>query len=237
MTSATGCCRFLRTCWRLTPKWPASSGESGRPHERLLGEELAVANEDLYRRGNFSGTFDQVIVDALRGHFDAQIALSPGFRWGTSLPAGSAITMEHVMNNCAMTYPETYAREMTGATIKSILEDVADNLYNPNPFYQQGGDMVRGGGFTYALEPAAAMGARISDLRLSSGEPMAADGSYKVAGWSTVGEKSPGPPVWEIVADYLRSEPRAPVGRLDLPRLIGIGDNNGLQGYPQELLS
>ena len=207
------------------------------PHEQMLGEELAVADEDLYRRGNFSGTFDQIIVDALRRHFDAQIALTPGFRWGTSLPAGSAITMEHVMNNCAITYPETYVREMTGATLKLVLEDIADNLYNPDPFYQQGGDMVRVGGFTYTLEPGAAAGGRISDLRLPSGEPMAADKAYRVAGWSTVSEKSPGPPVWEIVADYLRFQKRVAAGKVDLPRLIGIEEKHGIQGYPQELLS
>ena len=212
-------------------------GRIRAPHEEMLGERLAVADEDLYRRGNFSGTFDQVMVDALRSHYDAQLALSPGFRWGTSVPAGSAVTMEHVMSNCATTYPETYVREMTGETVRMILEDVADNLYNRDPFYRQGGDMVRVGGFSYALEPGASAGSRISDLRLSSGEPMAADAVYRVAGWATVGEQSPGPPVWEIVADHLRGQQRVALGRMDLPRLIGVDEKNGIQDYPRELMT
>lgn len=207
------------------------------PHEAMLSEELATAETLLYRRGNFSGTFDQVIVDALRTRLDAELALSPGFRWGPSVPAGTPVRMEDVLNVTAMTYPETYVREMTGETIKLILEDIADNLYNPDPFYQQGGDMVRVGGFTYTLEPGGATGARISGLRLDSGEPMEAGRAYKVAGWSTVGEQSPGPPVWEVVADHLRAQGRARVDKINLPRLVGITEHNGLQDYPKELLT
>jgi len=219
------------------PDMSAHVSEVRAPHERMLSEELAVSDELLYRRGNFSGTFDQVIVDALRSESDAQLALTPGFRWGPSVPAGAAIRMEDVYNVTAMTYPETYAREMTGETIKLILEDIADNLYNPDPFYQQGGDMVRVGGFTYALEPSGESGGRISDLRLDSGEPIDAGKSYKVAGWSTVGAQSPGPPVWELVANHLRAQGTVRLAKINKPRLVGVSAENGLEDYPEELLT
>ena len=170
-----------------------------------LSEELATTDGWLYRRGNFNGTMDELILDALRAHYGSDIALSPGFRWGTSVPAGGTIRMEDVMNATAMTYPETYSRQMRGADIKQILEGVADNLYHPDPYYRHGGDMVRIGGLRYTLAPAGESRRRVSDLRLLDDSPLQADKLYTVAGWATQ-TPSDGPPVWNIVADYLRQK-------------------------------
>ncbi|MBI2803319.1 MAG: thiosulfohydrolase SoxB [Gammaproteobacteria bacterium] len=198
-----------------------------RPYTKALQEVLAVTDGLLYRRGNFNGSFDQVILDALRAVKGAEIALSPGFRWGTSLLPGEAITMERLLDQTAITYPATTVNEFTGARIKAILEDVCDNLFNPDPYYQQGGDMVRVGGLSYACEPMAAMGKRISDLRLE-GKPLDAARKYKVAGWASVAEHVEGPPVWEVVAQYLRAHKTLPPPVLNLPILRGVDDNPGL---------
>ncbi len=163
-----------------------------KPYLPKLQEELTVAENLLFRRGNFNGTFDQVICDALRVEGDAQISLSPGFRWGTTVLTGQAITMEHVMGQTCITYPETYVREMTGENIKLILEDVADNLFNKDPYYQQGGDMVRLGGLDYSIDPEAGAGERIADIQLDDGTRIEVAKNYKVAGWATVGSESPG---------------------------------------------
>ena len=195
------------------------------PYANVLDEKLAVTESLLFRRGNFNGTFDELVCRALRHNGDAQIALSPGFRWGTSVIPGEAITMEDVLAQTAMTYPETYTREMSGETLKLILEDVADNSFNTDPFYQQGGDMVRVQGLTYTIEPANSFGKRISNMRLDNGELIGANKNYMVAGWATVGEVSPGPPVWEIVADYLRTQGVVRVDRVNQPELV-IGANN-----------
>ena len=176
------------------------------PYATQLNEELAVADELLYRRGNFNGTFDQVICDALRVQLNAQISLSPGFRWGTTVLPGDAITFDNVMDQTAITYPETYVRPMTGAEIKLILEDVCDNLFNADPFYQQGGDMVRVGGLDYVVNPMAEIGSRISEMRLDDGSVVEAGKSYLVAGWATVGSQSIGPHIYDVVADYLRDQ-------------------------------
>ena len=201
------------------------------PHEQTLAEKLAVAETTLYRRGNFNGTFDQVICDALMTVKDAQIALSPGFRWGTTVLPGQAITMEHVLDQTCITYPETYARDMTGEELKLILEDVADNLFNADPFYQQGGDMVRVGGLDYTIDPSASMGDRIQELRLSNGTPVSAGKTYRVAGWATVGAQSDGAPIWEVVAEYLRDRKSVRVDRLNTPVLKNVGSNAGLADY------
>ena len=140
------------------------------PHADTLAEELAVADTLLYRRGNFNGTFDQLICDAQRIVGDAQSALSPGFRWGMTIVPGEAVTMERVLDQTATTYPETYVREMKGSDLKLIFEDVADNLFNPDPYYQQGGDMVRVGGLDYVCDPTRSIGSRISDMTLDDGE-------------------------------------------------------------------
>lgn len=199
-----------------------------QPHLGKLQEKLSVADELLYRRGNFNGTFDQIICDALRAESDAQISLSPGFRWGTSVLPGQDITMEHVMDQTATTYPETYVREMSGADIRNILEDVADNLFNKDPYYQQGGDMVRLGGMDYVMDPTATVGKRITHMTLDNGKPIEAGKAYKVAGWATVNAPAAGRPVWEIVADYLRSQPHVKISKLNTPKLVNIKGNPGL---------
>ncbi len=199
-----------------------------KPYADILSEELAVADTVLYRRGNFNGTFDQIICDALRKVGGAQIALSPGFRWGTSVLPGQAITMDNVMDQTCITYPETYVREMSGQTIKDILEDVADNLFNPDPYYQQGGDMVRLGGLDYTIDPKQTIGKRITDMRLDDGTIIEADKNYTVAGWATVGEKAPGKPIWEVVAEYLRDEKVAKISKLNSPKIVGMDGNPGI---------
>ena len=200
------------------------------PYETQLGEELAVSEGLLYRRGNFNGTFDQIILDALMAN-GAEIAFSPGFRWGTTVLPNQPITFEHVMEQTAITYPYTTLTEMTGATIKTVLEDVCDNLFNPDPYLQQGGDMVRVGGLTYACDPTRVIGSRISDMMLN-GKRIDADKKYKVAGWAPVTEGAGGPPVWGIVADYLRSKKIIRPPRLNVPRLSGIANNPGLARNP-----
>ncbi|HEB97121.1 MAG TPA: thiosulfohydrolase SoxB [Sedimenticola thiotaurini] len=198
------------------------------PYREKLDEKLAVAEETLYRRGNFNGTFDQVICDALRTVGDAQISLSPGFRWGTTVLPGQSITMDNVMDQTCITYPETYRREMTGADIKAILEDVCDNLFNPDPYYQQGGDMVRVGGLDYVCDPTKGIGERITDMALDDGTPVEAGRKYMVAGWATVGSRSPGRPIWEVVADYLRDRRTIRIEKLNTPKLVGVEGNPGL---------
>ena len=197
------------------------------PYTARLAETLAVTEGLLYRRGNFNGTFDELVLQAQLKHTGAEIAFSPGFRWGTTLLPGEAITLEHVMDWSAITYPMTTLNEITGEQVKTILEDVADNLFNPDPYYQQGGDMVRVGGLTYACTPAERMGNRISDLRLA-GKPLEADKTYRVAGWAPVAEGATGEPVWELVARYLRAQKAVAPRHGYRPRLIGVEGNPGL---------
>ncbi len=172
------------------------------PYESKLAERLAVSRSLLYRRGNFNGTFDEIILDALLKHYDAEVAFSPGFRWGVSVLPGDPITLEQVFSQTALTYPNTWSREMTGAEIKAVMEDVADNLFHPDPYYRQGGDMVRVGGVSYTIDPAAKMGQRIGDLRIG-GRPMQADKRYRATGWASMMEVD-GPPVFDVVAAHLR---------------------------------
>ena len=202
------------------------------PWAKQLAEPLAVTESLLFRRGNFNGTFDQVICDALMSVHGAQIALSPGFRWGTTVLPGEAVTMENVLDQTCITYPETYARDMTGEELKLILEDVADNLFNPDPFYQQGGDMVRVGGIDYTIDPSGEIGSRITELRLTNGTPIEAAGRYRVAGWATVGAQSDGAPIWDVVASYLRDLGTIRVDRVNTPVLKNVSGNPGLSGYP-----
>jgi sulfur-oxidizing protein SoxB len=190
------------------------------PHESRLQEKLAVTEGLLYRRGTFNGSWDQLILDALMAVKGAEIAFSPGFRWGTTLLPGDAVTFDHVMDQTAITYPHSTLNELSGEQIKLILEDVADNLFNPDPYLQQGGDMVRVGGMTYACEPRAKIGRRISDMRLA-GRPMRADARYKVAGWAPVAEGAAGEPVWDVVARHLRSLKTVAPGVPNQPRLVG----------------
>ena len=197
------------------------------PHRAKLEEKLAVTEGLLYRRGNFNGSFDQLILDALMQVKGAEIAFSPGFRWGTTLLPGDVVTFEHLMDQTAITYPYATLNELSGEQIKTILEDVCDNLFNPDPYLQQGGDMVRVGGMTYACDPRQKIGARISDLRLG-GKPMAANRTYKVAGWAPVAEGASGEPVWEVVSRYLRDRKTIAPPKLNLPRLIGVEGNGGI---------
>jgi S-sulfosulfanyl-L-cysteine sulfohydrolase len=203
------------------------------PYEARLAEKLAVTDGLLYRRGNFNGSWDQLICDALMQVQGAEIAFSPGFRWGTSLLPGEVITRELLMDQLAITYPYATVTEMSGETIKTVLEDVCDNLFNPDPYYQQGGDMVRIGGLSYTCTPGAAMGQRIGDMRLK-GRPIEAGKTYKVAGWAPVAEAArtaPGTkPVWDVVEAWLKSQPGGRVSprTLNTPALAGVAGNPGL---------
>ena len=200
------------------------------PYRAKLDEKLAVAGELLYRRGNFNGTFDQVILDALMAEKNAEIAFSPGFRWGTSVLPGQAITMEHVLDQTAITYPYTTVSDISGEMLKTILEDVADNLFNPDPYYQQGGDMVRVGGLRYAIDPHAAQGRRITRMELK-GTAIEPAKTYKVAGWAPVSEEAKaagGEPVWDVVARYLRAQRTVKARSLNLPELQGVAGNPGI---------
>lgn len=199
------------------------------PHKAAFGENLAVVGDLLYRRGNFNGTMDQLICDALRHELDAELALSPGFRWGNTMLPGEAITMEDVLSETAITYPEVYVQEMTGAQIKAVMEDICDNLFNLDPYYQQGGDMVRIGGMDYACAPTEPVGKRISDLTLDSGKKLEADKTYKVAGWASVNPQQ-GKPVWDVFADYLRREKTAKPKKLNQVALKGVSNNPGISG-------
>ena len=177
------------------------------PHEPVINEVLGTTESTLYRRGNFNGTFDDLICRALIAERDAEIALSPGFRWGASLPPGTPITGDDVFNQTAITYPAAYRSEMTGEMLKVILEDVADNLFNPDPYYQQGGDMVRVGGMGYRINPMQRIGGRISDMTLlNTGDPIDPGRSYVVTGWASVNEGTEGPPVYDLVRNYIRSQ-------------------------------
>ena len=209
------------------PEMEAYIARVRQPFEAKLGEKLAVTEDLLYRRGNFNGTLDQVILDALMAVKGAEIAFSPGFRWGTTLLPGQPITLEHVMDWTAITYPATTLQDLSGEMIKTILEDVCDNLFNPDPYYQQGGDMVRVGGLTYTCAPNGKMGERISDMRLG-GKPIDAKKTYKVAGWAPVAEGVSGEPIWDVVTKYLRDRKTIAHVKPNVPRLVGVESNPGL---------
>lgn len=196
------------------------------PYQAKLAEKLAVTEDLLYRRGNFNGSWDQVICDALMEVKGADLCFSPGVRWGTSLLPGDAITMEALMDQTAITYPSTTLNEFTGTQIKEILEDVADNIFNPDPYYQQGGDMVRVGGMKYSIAPKERMGGRIQNMTLK-GKPIEADRKYKVAGWASVQENVQGEPVWDVVATHLRAKKVIKGVQINTPALIGMKGNPG----------
>jgi sulfur-oxidizing protein SoxB len=200
------------------------------PYEAKLSEKLAITDGLLYRRGNFNGSFDQVILDGLIKQKNAEISFSPGFRWGTSLLPGEAITMEHLLDQTAITYPFTTVTNMTGETIKTVLEDVADNLFNPDPYYQQGGDMVRVGGLQYAIDPAGAAGKRITEMRLN-GKLIEAGKTYKVAGWAPVSEEAKaagGEAIWDLMARHLKEVKTIKAVKLNEPLIKGVSKNPGM---------
>ncbi|MEO7254575.1 MAG: thiosulfohydrolase SoxB [Casimicrobium sp.] len=204
------------------------------PFEADLGERLATTDAMLYRRGNFNGSFDQLILDALMESKNTEIAFSPGFRWGTTLLSGQVITREHLMDQTAISYPYVTVNDMTGEMIKTVLEDVADNLFNPDPYYQQGGDMVRVGGLQYTIDPLAAQGRRITDMRLK-GQLIEASKTYKVAGWAPVSEAARDAAVanrseaiWHVVEAWLKSKKRVTARRLNTPRILNAVGNQGM---------
>lgn len=205
--------------------------EARRPHEPLLARVLGRSEQLLYRRGNFNGTFDDLICQALLAERESEIALSPGFRWGNTLLAGQDITVEDVYNQTAITYPAAYRSEMTGAHLKEVLEDVADNLFNPDPYYQQGGDMVRAGGLAYRLEVDKPAGQRISDmLLLRTGEAIEAGKSYTVSGWASVNQGSEGPPVWDVVSRYIERHPTVRIEPNRHVRVVGADPAGFIDG-------
>ncbi|MEQ1592474.1 MAG: thiosulfohydrolase SoxB [Thiobacillaceae bacterium] len=205
--------------------------KSRAPFEAKLNEKLAVSDDFLYRRGNFNGTWDQLIVDALMEVKGADAAFSPGFRWGTTLLPGEDITMERLMDQTAITYPQTTLTNMSGETIKTIMEDVCDNLFNEDPYYQQGGDMVRVGGIEYTVNPTQKIGKRITNMMLK-GKPVDAKKNYLVAGWAPVGEGAQGEPIWDVVATYLRDIKVVKGVKLNTPKIVGVGKSNpGIAGY------
>ncbi len=211
----------------------------GKTFEEILSEKLAIADRTLYRRGNFMGTWDQVLCNALREEYGADVAMSAGVRWGTTTLKGEWITMEDVMTQCSTTYSETYVTEMTGKQLLNVLEQVADNLFDPDPYLQSGGDMVRVGGMDYTINPANKLYERISDARLDNGEPIDPDKTYTVAGWAVVNRTPEGRLMWEVVRDYIlnnRNEDNVLVlDKINHPKLVGVADNPGIADYPGEL--
>jgi sulfur-oxidizing protein SoxB len=212
----------------------------GKTFEDILGEKLAIADRLLYRRGNFMGTWDQVLCNALRHEYAADVALSAGVRWGTTTLKGDWITMEDVMTQCAMTYGETYVQEMSGKDLMNILEGVADNLFDPDPYLQSGGDMVRVGGLDYTIDPAKPLYERITDARLDNGHMIEADQTYKVAGWASVGKAPDGRLMWDVTRDYIlatRGEDNVLVlPKINHPKLVNVSDNPGIADYPGEMV-
>ena len=217
---------------RFNPKWV------GKTFDEILTEKLAKADRVLYRRGNFMGTWDQVICNALRWEYDADIALSAGVRWGPSTLEGDWITMDDVMSQVATTYSETYVMDMTGQQILEMLEGVADNLFDPDPYLQSGGDMVRVGGLDYTIAPTKTLGQRISDARLDNGDAIEADKTYRVTGWATVNRTPDGRLIWEIIRDYLLankgSDDVLRIPKINHPKVVGMNDNPGMADYPGE---
>lgn len=198
------------------------------PFESRLGEPIAQTQELLYRRGNFNGSWDQLIVDALMQVKNTEIAFSPGFRWGTTLLPGETITRERLMDQTAITYPNTSVVNMTGSEIKQYLEKLCDKIFNDDPYQHQGGDMVRTGGLIYTCKPGAQLNSRISNMRLN-GEPIQAEKSYKVARWGVGGSaQSDDEPVWSVVEQYLKSHPIVKNHPANVPQLIGLENNPGL---------
>ena len=207
----------------------------GKTYEEILGEKLAIADRVLYRRGNFIGTWDQVLCNALRHEFGADLSMSAGVRWGTTTLEGDWITMEDVMTQCAMTYGETYVTEMAGSDLKTIFESVADNLFDPDPYLQSGGDMVRIGGLDYTIDPSKKLGERITNITMDNGEPLELDKRYTVAGWASVNRTPDGPLMWDVVRGYiLDTRGKDNVLRLpkiNYPTLVGVADNPGIADY------
>lgn len=216
-----------------------NSARVGKSYQEILDEKLAIAGTTLYRRGNFMGTWDQVICDALNDEYKSDMSLSAGVRWGTTVPEGEWITMGDMMTQCAITYGETYVREMQGAEIVTMLEGIADNLFAKDPYLQSGGDMVRIGGLDYTIDPSKDEN-RLSELRFNNtGELLDPEKTYTVSGWASVGAAPEGRLIWDIVRDYIlraRDENQVlQIKRINTPRLLGVADNPGLADYIGEV--
>ena len=211
----------------------------GKTYKEILDEKLAIADRLLYRRGNFMGTWDQVLCNALREEYKADIAMSPGVRWGTTTLKGDWITMEDVMTQCAMTYGETYVTEMTGHDLLNTLEQIADNLFDPDPYLQSGGDMVRIGGLDYTIDPSKKLYERITDARLDNGHLIEVEEKYKVAGWAAVNSTPEGRLMWDVVRDHIiksRSKDNVlKLKKINHPKLVGVSSNPGIADYPGEI--
>jgi sulfur-oxidizing protein SoxB len=222
------------------PEFKFNPQRVGKSYQEILQEKLAIADRALFRRGNFMGTWDQLICDAMRHEYSADVTLSPGFRWGTSVLSGEWITMEDVMTQTGMTYGETYIQEMTGEALLTILESVADNLFDPDPYFQSGGDMVRVGGLDYTIDPSKPLLSRISDVVLDNGDQVSATGVYKVAGWAVVGPHPDGRLIWDIVRDYLKSQQDDQnvirISKMNHPTLVGVADNPGVADYDGKIV-
>ncbi len=209
---------------------------AGKTYKEILDEKLAIADRTLYRRGNFMGTWDQVLCNALRHEYGADVAMSAGVRWGTTTLEGEWITMEDVMTQCSMTYAETYVQEMKGKDLMNIIESVADNLFDPDPYLQSGGDMVRLGGMDYTIDPSKKLYERITEARLDNGHLIEPETMYKVTGWASVNQAPDGRLMWDIVRDYIiATRDKDHVLRLpkiNHPKLIGVSANPGIADYP-----
>ncbi len=222
------------------PAMATDPGRMGKRFDEILTEKLAIAGQTLYRRGNFMGSWDQVLCNALNEHYDAHVALSAGVRWGTSVPEGEWITFADVMNQCSMTYAETYVQEMTGEQLLGILEGVADNLFDPDPYLQSGGDMVRVGGLDYTVYPRHKLGDRIKDARLDSGEAIDPAKTYKVAGWAQVNRTPEGELLWDLARKWIlkHRDPETSVltlKKVNHPKVVGVSDDPGIADYPGEV--
>jgi len=207
-----------------------------KTYDEILTEKLCKTDQTLYRRGNFMGTWDQVLVNSLREEHDADFAMSAGVRWGTSVPAGHDVTMEDLMTNTSMTYGETYVSELKGAQLKDILEGIAENLFVQDPYLQSGGDMVRMGGMDYTIDPAATLGNRISEMKDDEGTTIDPNKSYKVSGWAQVGSVGNGRLMWDVAADYLRKQGTLDLKKVNHPTIKGVKTNPGIENYAGKLI-
>ena len=211
----------------------------GKTFKEILDEKLAIADRTLYRRGNFMGTWDQVLCNALREEHGADVAMSAGVRWGTTTLEGDWITMEDVLTQCSLTYGETYVSEMKGKDLMNILEQVADNLFDPDPYLQSGGDMVRIGGMDYTIDPSKKLYERISEARLDNGHMIEPEQTYKVSGWAQVGRTPDGRLMWDVVRDYIvrnkGTDNVLKLAKINHPKLIGVSSNPGIADYPGEV--
>jgi sulfur-oxidizing protein SoxB len=199
------------------------------PYKKLLSETIGYADDTLYRRSNFNGTFDDLLCDSMNTVLDSEISLSPGFRWGPSLTPNQPITMSDIYNHTAITYPNTYVRSMTGETIKNVLEDVADNIFNIDPYLQQGGDMVRTRGIKYTINPRNKMNNRIEKLRLNNNIEIKPDKEYKVSGWASVNNIEEGKPIWDITKEYIKAVGTYKVDQSQKIKIINEDGNIGIE--------